>query len=95
MEKNSLDANTRFRRSAHATYQTVEGEAILIHMQTGTYYSLNDVGTAFWELLDGARTVGDCAAAIATEYDAPVDVITSDLLELAADLMKEGLVEKA
>jgi hypothetical protein len=91
----TVDGNIRLRRSAHATYQVVEGEAVLIHLQTGTYYSLNDVGTTFWELLDGTRTVGDCAAKIATEYDAPVDVIAGDLLELAADLMKEGLVEKA
>ncbi len=89
----TVDAHIRLRHTANATYQSVEGEAILIHLQTGTYYSLNDVGTTFWELLDGARTLGDCAAKIAAEYDAPVDVITGDLLELAEDLMKEGLVE--
>jgi len=89
----TLDAETCLRHSANATYQTIEGEAVLIHMQTGNYYSLNDVGTTFWELLNGARTLGDCAAKIAAEYDAPVDVITGDLLELAEDLMKEGLVE--
>ncbi len=88
-----MDAHIRLRHTANATYQSVEGEAILIHLQTGTYYSLNDVGTTFWELIDGAHTLGDCAAKIAAEYDAPVDVITGDLLELAEDLMKEGLVE--
>ncbi len=90
-----MDANTRLRHSANATYQTIEGEAVLIHLQTGDYYSLNDVGTSFWELLDGARTVGDCAAKIAPEYSAPMEVVTADLLELAADLAKEGLVERA
>ena len=93
MEKMTVDAHIRLRHTANATYQSVEGEAILIHLQTGTYYSLNGVGTAFWELLDGTHTVADCAAKLSTEYDAPVDVITGDLLELAEDLMKEGLVE--
>lgn len=90
-----MDANARLRHSANATYQTIEGEAVLIHLQTGDYYSLNDVGTSFWKLLDGARTVGDCAAKIAAEYSAPMEVVTADLLELAADLAKEGLVERA
>ena len=94
METIPLDATTRFRHSAKATYQTIEGEAVLIHLDTGAYYSLNDVGTSFWELLDGTRTVGACAAKLATEYDAPIEVVTSDLLELAEDLVKEGLVEK-
>ena len=95
MEKTTVEGNIRLRHSVNATYQSVEGEAILIHLQTGTYYSLNEVGTAFWELLDGTHTVNDCAAKLATEYDAPVEVISGDLLELAEDLMREGLVERA
>ena len=87
-----MDAQTRLRHSPDATFQEVAGEAILIHLQTGVYYSLNDVGTAFWNLLDGARTIEACAQSIAAEYGAPADVVLADLLELAADLNKEGLV---
>jgi hypothetical protein len=77
--------------SPNATFQIVADEAILIHLQTGVYYSLNDVGTRFWDLLDGQRSIGDCAVTIATEYDAPAEVILRDLLELAEELNKEGL----
>jgi hypothetical protein len=89
-----MDQTTRLQHSADATYQVVADEAILIHLKTGVYYSLNEVGTAFWEMLDGRRTVADCAAKIAAEYDAPLDVVTADLLEVAADLVKEGLAER-
>ena len=88
-----MDANTRLRHSADATYQTVAGDAIRIHLKTGVYYSLNEVGTVFWEMLDGARTVADCAATIAVEYNAPPDEVTADLLEVAADLLREELAE--
>ena len=84
---------TRLARSSNATYQTVADEAILIHMKTGVYYSLNEVGTVFWQMLDGAKTIGECAAVIAQEYDAPVEVIEADLLEVAGDLLREGLAE--
>jgi hypothetical protein len=90
-----MDSSTRLRHSADATYQLVADEAILIHLKTGVYYSLNEVGTVFWNLLDGARTIADCAAAIAAEYTAPPDVIAADLLEISADLVKEGLAEAA
>ena len=86
-----MDAHTRLHHSPNATFQEVAGEAILIHLQTGVYYSLNDVGTAFWNLLDGQRTITDCATTIAAEYSAPAEMVLSDLLELAADLTKEGL----
>ena len=90
-----METTTRLRHSAEATYQTVAGEAILIHLKTGVYYSLNEVGTVFWELLDGARTVADCAARIAADYAAPPEVVTADLLEVGADLLREGLAEVA
>ena len=86
-----MDAQTRLRHSSDATFQEVAGEAILIHLQSGVYYSLNEVGTAFWNLLDGQRTIGDCATSIADEYSAPPEMVLTDLLELAADLSKEGL----
>jgi hypothetical protein len=79
------------RHAPDATFQEVAGEAILIHLQTGVYYSLNDVGTAFWNLLDGTRSIEACAQTIAAEYSAPADLVLADLLELAADLTKEGL----
>jgi hypothetical protein len=88
-----MDQTARLRRSQNATYQTVAGEAILIDVNSGVYYSLNEVGTVFWELLDGTRTVAECATQISAEYAAPLDVVTADVLELAADLVKEGLAE--
>jgi hypothetical protein len=87
-----LEADTRLQHSPNATFQVVADEAILIHLNTGVYYSLNDVGTSFWNMLDGQRSLGDCADAIAKEYDAPREIVLSDLIELAQDLKKEDLV---
>jgi len=91
----SLAPHSRLKHSPNATFQTVAADTILIHLQTGTYYSLDEVGTVFWNLLDGQKTVGECATAIASEYAAPVEAITTDLLEVAGELFKEGLLENA
>ena len=88
-----MNGETRLRHSANATFQLVADEAILIHLKTGVYYSLNQVGTSFWQLLDGTRSIQDCAGALAKEYDAPADVIQSDVTEVATDLVREGLAE--
>jgi hypothetical protein len=53
---------------------------------------LNDTGTMFWELLDGERTIADCARLIAAEYEVEADVVEADLLELAAGFEQEGLI---
>ncbi len=80
------------QRHPEATYQTVGEEAIIINLTTGTYYSLNDTGTMFWGLIDGQRTIIDCAQAIAAEYDVELEVLEADLLELAGEFLQEGLI---
>ncbi len=87
-----MQATDKPQHSPNAAYQTVETEAILINLITGSYYSLNDTGTMFWELLDGQRTIADCARLIAAEYEVEASVVEADLLELAADFKQEGLI---
>jgi len=87
-----MQATDRPKRSTHAKYELVEEEAIIINENTGSYYSLNDTGTLFWQYLDGERTIADCAGLIAEEYDVEAGVVEADLLELAEEFHKEGLL---
>lgn len=90
-----MNADSKLSRSPKATFQVVAEEAILIHMDTGTYYSLNRVGTEFWNMLDGEQTLGQHAQALAQKYGVDAAMVTSDLLELAGKLKAEGLVDSA
>lgn len=72
-------------RSANATFQVVAGEAIVIRMDTGAYYSLNEVGTDFWELLDGRTTLEQHAQTIAAKYERKTIEFVSRLRELAVE----------
>jgi hypothetical protein len=59
---------TIFRRGEQVTYEVVADEAILIDMYSGTYFSLNEVGTVFWQSLDGEKTLAQIALEIAASY---------------------------
>lgn len=85
-----------FERSVSATHQTVAGEAILVDINTGSYYTLNETGTWVWENLDGQRTIGSLAQELAELSDIPdqVDMVEEDLIELLGQLARERLVVK-
>jgi hypothetical protein len=87
-----MQVTDKLQRSPEASHQMVGEEAILINLTTGSYYSLNDTGAIFWELLDGQRTIADCARQIAQEYDVEVEMVEEDLLELATEFNEEGLI---
>jgi hypothetical protein len=88
-----MQASDKPKRSPQASYEVVEDEAIIINLTTGSYYSLNDTGTMFWNLLDGERTIAECARLIAHNYDVEAGVVEPDLLELAGGFLEEGLIE--
>jgi hypothetical protein len=68
---------------------------VLLNPRTGEYYTLEPVGTRVWQLCDGKVTISEIAAIIGEEFDAPVDVIEVDVLDLVKELMDEELVVAA
>jgi hypothetical protein len=90
-----VDVHTTLKQSEDVTFQTVAGEAVLIRLDTGTYFSLNHVATQFWEMLDGKQSIGEQASMLATAYEVDVETVTRDLLELARQLEDEQLVVMA
>ncbi len=44
--------NTRFRvNTPTVTHETIDGEAVIINLDSGSYYSLVDVGATVWQFL--------------------------------------------
>jgi hypothetical protein len=89
-----MDSSTRLRRNTNTTFQVVADEAILIHLNTGAYFSLNKVGTEFWQMLDGAQTIGQHAEIIARKYEVDTATVAADLLELAEKMAADNLVDQ-
>jgi len=78
----------------HEVLFTSMGEdAVLLHAQRGDYYSLNKVGARLWVLTDGSKTIEELAGLIIEEFDISLEQAEQDIVELAEQLEKEGLVK--
>jgi hypothetical protein len=80
------------RREGVLTQQSTDS-LVLLSVDSGQYYALDEVGGRVWELCDGVRSVADVVSVISQEYDAPPTTIEADVLELLADLANEKLVD--
>jgi hypothetical protein len=72
--------------------EVIDGEAIIIDLGSGAYYSMPGAGGYLWALLEEGRRLEDAAAAIAVRYDVPVDRARADVERVAAELLAHGLV---
>ena len=75
--------------------QEVEHQAVLLDIESGEYFALNEVGKRVWDLCDGTRTLAQVAAAICSEYDVPPDTALDDTAALLENLAGAGLVIEA
>ncbi len=70
----------------------MSGELVLVNMETGEFYGLNEVGMTIWDLCDGHRSSEDLAAIISQEFDAPIEDVRADADEVFEGLVSEKLL---
>ncbi len=86
--------NERFRvNPAKVVHETIEGEAILIHLDNGFYYSLDGAGAEIWELLAGSRSFDEAAHELDAHYASDPETIAAEVRRLARELVGEDLLE--
>lgn len=88
-----LNPNSRIKISEDQVSSYVAGEAIILNLKTGTYHSLNPVGTRIWQLIQDTKTVRDILNTLVTEYDVELNVCERDLQELLKQLESAHLIE--
>jgi len=55
-------------------------------------YTLNDVASRIWELLNGGTTLDDITGALTREYDIDASQLETDILEFLSQMKEIGAV---
>jgi Coenzyme PQQ synthesis protein D (PqqD) len=69
----------------------LDGEAVLLNLESGVYFGLNGVATRMWQLMAERHSLAAVLDTLAGEYDADQRVLEADLLELGRQLCANGL----
>jgi hypothetical protein len=88
-----MNADTRFRvNTPDVTHEVIDGEAVIINLVTGNYYSLEGEGAEIWSLLDSSAAVGAVVSQITRCYDGDPSTISDSVLQLVSQLQQEQLI---
>lgn len=82
----------RLRRQDGVLVQEAQGRTVLLRLEDGGYYALDEVGAMIWGLCDGSRAVAEIVAILCAEFDAPESTVREDVLEFIGDLRRERLL---
>ena len=92
MNTQTIESNTRLERHPDLVSTQVEGEEIILSIENGQYYGLNDVATRIWELLKSPLAFEELLTQLQSEYDVTPDQCQSDTLTLLNKLQDESLI---
>jgi len=83
----------RYRvNSPQVISEVIDGEAIIINLVTGSYYSLDRVGSEVWSLVEASLPVDRIMAELYRRYDGEADEIPEAVNELLERLSGEELI---
>ena len=76
----------------HTVFRELNGEAVLLQLDEGLYYGLDDVGTRLWQLMLAHGRLQDVFDAALAEFDVNAEDLKRDLLDLARQLVDRRLL---
>jgi coenzyme PQQ synthesis protein D (PqqD) len=70
-----------------------EGEGgVILHLDTGAYHGVNEVGLLIWELLETEQTMQELVAGVRDRVDEPPPQLEDDVASFLADVQERDLI---
>jgi hypothetical protein len=71
----------------------LEGESVLLNLNSGCYFGLDEMGTRMWSRLCGAESIQAAFDLLIAEYDVSEELLRRDLYDFISRMVEHGLVE--
>jgi hypothetical protein len=75
-----------------AIYDIIDGDIVIIHLETGNYYNLSDTGASIWQLIVKTVSYENLVTALSANYLNPGPDVEQDIKAFLDQLENEGLV---
>lgn len=90
--RDGLSLSTRLQIPDGIVHRDLEGELVLLNLNTGVYFGLDPVGTRIWHLLQNQHSLQQVLNTLLLEYEVTDAQCGQDLLDLITQLLSKGLV---
>ena len=87
-----MDASTIVRRKEGVLSTKIDGEAVLMNVDSGNYFTLNTVGSVIWDLLESSISVSQLQEELLERFDGDRETILSESKAYIHDLTTKGLI---
>ncbi len=80
------------RISDAAVVRDLDGESVILNIESGIYFGLDRIGTRVWQLIEEHGDVDAIVRVMEHEYDADPQTLRADAEALVAALIEKRLI---
>ena len=88
----SFDEQMLVTRNAVLLTAAVHDETVMMDLDSGHYYGLDDIGSEIWRRLEAPRRLGELIDSLVADYDADRAIIAEDVRKLLAVMAEHNVV---
>lgn len=82
-----------YKASTNYLYSEIDSEAVILDINSGTYYGLNEVSNRIWQWLQSPTSQSKLLKLLLDEYEVTEEDASQDLQNLLQDMLNNGLIE--
>lgn len=87
-----IEISSTVSASADLLSTEIDGELVMMDMDSGRYFNLDRIGTVIWRELEQPRMVADLCQSLSDRYEAPAGEIERDVLDLLRQMADKKLI---
>jgi len=76
----------------HVLIRHLDGESVLLNLETEKYFGLDSTGTRMWELVTSSPSIETAYGVLAREFEVEPELLRTHLAELLGQLVENGLL---
>ncbi|RLA69293.1 MAG: PqqD family protein [Epsilonproteobacteria bacterium] len=88
-----MDLNQKVTFADTVFAQEVDGEMVLLDMESENYFGLDEVGTSIWQAMQEKETLKEVLDLLLEQYEVEEEMLENDLSDFVGKLVESGLVK--
>lgn len=81
-------------RTSNFVATTLDGGTVILHLESGRYYSFDATGSAIWEMLESPQSQNGIVDGLMRTFDVSQQVCANSVAKFLGELRGKGLIEQ-
>lgn len=92
MANRTLNTDSTVYRNPEMLSSDMDGEKVMMSIENGEYYGLNQIGSRIWELIETPKTIDELIGKLTDEFDVSPELCENDVMVFLKELLEKNLI---